>query len=132
MNHKMKIQKIYTQHSLAWSLKVGGHMGTLTSNQAARLANVKPVVFHRWIFGKLAAPMSKLEKIKKCAFGEFNRCHRKIKYYSQSQMADIDVIKARFIWKGMIFDQLRMTAKRRFCAKQMRIQRKSRFCPPLS
>lgn len=115
MKNKRKYKKLYTQHSLKWSLKIGDHLGTLTPYQAVKLVNTKPAIFHRWMSGKLAAPVSKLEKIKSCAFAEFRRRHRKTSRLKRVTASDVEVIKARFLWKNMIFDQLNMISKRKFC-----------------
>lgn len=115
MKNKRKYKKLYTQHSLKWSLKIGDHLGTLTPYQAVKLVNTKPAIFHRWMSGKLAAPVNKLEKIKSCAFAEFRRRHRKTSRLKRVTASDVEVIKARFLWKNMIFDQLNMISKRRFC-----------------
>lgn len=123
VKNKIILKKLYTQHSLEWSLKVGNHLGTLTRYQAMRLVNVKPVTFHRWLSGKLAAPENKLEKIKSCAFADFRRRPRKIAHLSRVAEADVEVIKAKFLWKNMLFDQLHMTAKRRYCAGLTRLHR---------
>jgi hypothetical protein len=115
MKNKRKYKKLYTQHSLNWSLKIGDHLGTLTPHQAVRLVNTKPVIFHRWLSGKLAAPVNKLEKIKSCAFAEFRRRHRKVSRLQRITISDVELIKAKFLWKNMIFDQMNMITKRRFC-----------------
>lgn len=115
MKNKGNYKKLYTQHSLKWSLKIGDHLGTLTPYQAVKLVNTKPAIFHRWMTGKLAAPVNKLEKIKSCAFAEFRRRHRKTSRLKRVTASDLEVIKARFLWKNMIFDQLNMISKRRFC-----------------
>ena len=115
MKNKRKYKKLYTQNSLKWSLKIGDYLGTLTPHQAVRLVNAKPAIFHRWMSGKLAAPVSKLEKIKSCAFAEFRRRHRKASRLQQVTASDVEVIKAKFLWKNMIFDQMNMITKRRFC-----------------
>lgn len=115
MKNKRKYKKLYTQHSLKWSLKIGDYLGTLTPHQAVRLVNAKPAMFHRWMSGKLAAPVSKLEKIKSCAFAEFRRRHRKVSRWQRVTTSDVEVIKARFLWKNMLFDQMNMITKRRFC-----------------
>lgn len=115
MKNKRKYKKLYTQHSLKWSLKIGDYLGTLTPHQAVRLVNAKPAIFHRWMSGKLAAPVSKLEKIKSCAFAEFRRRHRKASRLKRVTASDVEVIKAKFLWKNMIFDQMNMITKRRFC-----------------
>lgn len=123
MKNKRKYKKLYTQHSLKWSLKIGDHLGTLTPSQAVRLANTKPVIFHRWVSGKLAAPVSKLEKIKSCAFAEFRRRHRKATRLNRVTASDLEVLKARFLWKNMIFDQMNMISKHRFCIGLKRLYR---------
>jgi hypothetical protein len=115
MKNKRKYKKLYTQQSLKWSLKIGDYLGTLTPHQAVKLVNTKPAIFHRWMSGKLAAPVNKLEKIKSCAFAEFRRRHRKALRLQRITASDVEVIKAKFLWKNMIFDQMNMITKRRFC-----------------
>lgn len=123
MDNKIRLKKLYTQHSLQWSLKVGSQLGTLTRDQAVKLVNVKPVIFHRWISGKLAAPAIKLDKIKRCAFAELRRPYKKTRRLNQETESDIEIMKAKFLWKNMIFDQLHMVAKRRFCAGLKKVYR---------
>lgn len=121
--NKIKLKKLHTQHSLKWSLKIGAHLGTLTRYQAIQLVNVKPAIFHRWISGKLAAPASKLERIKHRAFAKLRRKHRKAVNFTWMTEFDEELMKARFLWKNMLFDQLNMAAKRRFCARLKRIDK---------
>lgn len=90
MNHKKELEKIFTQQSLKWSLNVGYQMQTLTHHQAMRLLEVKPMIFHRWLNGKLAAPINKLDLIKRCAYGDLNRPYRRIKYFAQLTMPDVE------------------------------------------
>lgn len=123
MDNKIKFKKIYTQYSLKWSLKIGSHLGTLTRDQAPKLVNVKPAIFHRWISGKLAAPVSKLDKIKSCAFAEFRRRHRRVMPLKPVSESDLEVMQAKFVWKNMIFDQMSMNAKRRFCSRLKKLYR---------
>lgn len=123
MINKRKYKKIYTQQSLKWSLKIGEHLGTLTPYQAVRLVNTKPSIFNRWLTGKLAAPASKLEKIKSFAFDKFKRGYRKASRLKRVTASDVEVIKAKFLWKNMIFDQMNMNAKRRFCARLKKLNR---------
>ncbi|MGP1718185.1 MAG: hypothetical protein ACTS9Y_13475 [Methylophilus sp.] len=117
MQNKSRVEKIHTQHSLNWSLKIGKYLGTLNLQKAIKLANVKPVVFHRWISGALAAPANKLERIKHHAFAVTRRKPRKQLNQLKINDTDEQTIRARFVWKQMIFDQLRMVAKRRFCIR---------------
>jgi hypothetical protein len=116
-----RIAKLHTQHSLEWSLKIGGYLGTLNRQKAIKLVNVKPVVFHRWISGALAAPAEKLDIIKQYAYAALRTRQRKRR--KQPQIADTSeqIIRAQFAWKQLIFDQLRVVAKRRYC-KRMKMQ----------
>ncbi|MGQ2966664.1 hypothetical protein [Methylophilus sp.] len=121
MQNKSRIEKLQTQYSLEWSLKIGAYLGTLNLHQAIKVANVKPAIFHRWISGSLAAPADKLDSIKQHAYAALRTPQRKRR--KQHQIADTNeqVIKAQFVWKQLIFDQLRVVAKRRFCTR-MKIQ----------
>jgi hypothetical protein len=121
MRNKSRIEKLQTQYSLEWSLKIGAYLGTLTLQKAIKLAEVKPAIFHRWLIGALAAPASKLDRIKQHAYAALRTVQRKRR--KQHHVADTDeqVIKAQFLWKQLIFDQLRVVAKRRFCTR-MKIQ----------
>jgi hypothetical protein len=123
MNNKTKMRKLQTQYSLQWSLKIGDHLGTLDSQKAIKLANVKPAIFQRWISGKLAAPNNKLERIKHCAFDTVRKRHRKIPNLKLENELDEEIIKARLLWKSMIFDQLNTVAKRRFCTGLKKLHR---------
>ncbi|HSH88087.1 MAG TPA: hypothetical protein VK958_12645 [Methylophilus sp.] len=114
MNNKNKIKKLHTQCLLNWSLKVGDQLGTLSKPKAIKLANVKPAVFHRWKSGKLAAPSCKLNRIKHHAFATLRIRHRKKLNLCLAVGLDEEMIRAQFLWKNMIFDQLSMVAKRRF------------------
>lgn len=117
MKHTRKMRKLHTQYSLQWSLKVGHHLGTLNHHKAIKLVNVKPSIFHRWMSGKLAAPKVKLDRIKCYAFDAFRKRHRKSANLGLPVAElDEDMIRARYLWKSMLFDQLNMVAKRRFCA----------------
>jgi hypothetical protein len=114
MKNKIKIKKLHTQCLLNWSLKVGDQLGTLSKPKAIKLANVKPAVFQRWVSGKMVAPSCKLSRIKHHAFATFRIRHRKKLNQCMAVDLDEEVIKAQFLWKNMIFDQLSMAAKRRF------------------
>jgi hypothetical protein len=120
-----RIAKLHTQYSLEWSLKIGGYLGTLTRQKAIKLVNVKPVVFHRWISGALVAPADKLDHIKQYAYAALRARQRKRPKQNQIADTDAQVIKAQFVWKQLIFDQLRVVAKRRFC-KHMKMQYRER------
>lgn len=123
MRNKNNIKKLHTQYSLKWSLKVGKQLGTLNLQQAMQLAKVKPAIFHRWVSGILAAPPMQLDRIKYYAFATSRRKHRK--QLSQYKITNIDeeIMTARLLWKHMIFDELRMVAKRRFCTSIKKIHR---------
>lgn len=123
MGYATTFKKIHTKYSLNWSLKIGSHLGTLDYYQAARLANVKPAIFHRWVSGKLAAPVKKLDKIKCCAFDEFPRRHRRATRLTQVTQSDIEAIKAKYLWKNVIFDQMNMKAKQKFCTRLKKLYR---------
>jgi hypothetical protein len=112
-----RIAKLHTQHSLQWSLKIGGYLGTLNRQKAIKLVNVKPVVFHRWISGALAAPANKLHHIKQHAYAALRARQRKRGKQPQTADTNEQVIRAQFAWKQLIFDLLRVIAKRRFCAR---------------
>lgn len=114
---------MHTQYSLNWSLKVGAQLGTLDLNRAIQLAHVKPAIFHRWVSGLLAAPSYKLERIKYEAFAISKKKHRKQFKQHKITNGDEEIITARLFWKQMIFDQLRMVAKRRFCNHLKKIYR---------
>jgi dsDNA-specific endonuclease/ATPase MutS2 len=115
--NKNRIEKLQTQYSLEWSLKIGEYLGTLTLQKAIKLANVRPDIFHRWLSGGLAAPAEKLDIIKQHAYAALRTRQRKRP--KQHQIADTNeqVIRAQFAWKQLIFDQLRVVAKRRFCTR---------------
>ncbi len=121
--NKTKIKKLHTQYLLNWSLKVGDQLGTLNRHKAIQLANVKPAVFNRWASGKLAAPSCKLNRIKHHAFSTFRVRHRKKVNQCFATEMDPETIKARFLWKSMIFDQLSMVAKHRFCSGLKKLYR---------
>lgn len=123
LKNKSRIKKLHTQYSLNWSLEVGTQLGTLNLDQAIQLANVKPAIFHRWISGTLAAPTYKLDRIKYHAFATSKRKHRKQLNQHKIAKVDEEIIIARLLWKQMIFDQLRMVAKRRFCYRLKKIYR---------
>lgn len=123
MRSKIKARKLHTQYSLQWSLKVGDHLGTLNRGTAIKLVNVKPVIFYRWISGKLVAPANKLERIKCHAFATANKQYRKVTYRKPRTEWNEEMIRARFLWKSMIFDQLSMVGKRRFCDGVKKIYR---------
>jgi len=117
MKKTRKVKQLQTQYSLQWSLKVGHYLGTLNHHKAIKLVNVKPVIFHRWISGKLAAPENKLGKIRYYAFDTFRKRHRKLMSMTLSaEELNEEALRARFLWKIMLFDQLSVVAKRRFCA----------------
>lgn len=123
MKNKTKIKKLHTQYSLQWSLKVGDQLGTLNMHKAIQLAKVKPIIFQRWVSGKLAAPVNKLDQIKHHAFAIIRQKHRKKINHTLLIEEDEEIIKARFLWKNMIFDQLGMVAKRRFCTGLKKLHR---------
>ena len=120
MNTRKRIRKLHTQHSLQWSLKIGHHLRTINQQKAIQLANVNPTTFHRWISGKLIAPVIKLDKIKHHALALPKRKHRKIVRLKLTTAFDEETLRAKFLWRHMIFDQLGMRAKRRFCEKLRR------------
>jgi hypothetical protein len=117
MRNKSRIEKLQTQYSLKWSLKIGAYLGTLTRQKAIKLADVKPAIFQRWLFGALVAPASKLDRIKQHAYAALRTGPRKRRKQHQGADTDEQVIKAQFLWKQLIFDQLREVAKRRFCTR---------------
>ncbi len=95
----------------------------IMKNNAIRLANVKPAVFHRWVSGKAAAPSCKLNCIKHHAFATLRIKHRKKLNQCLDVGLDEEIIKAQFLWKNMIFDQLSMVAKRRFFSGLKKVYR---------
>jgi hypothetical protein len=123
MKNKIKIKKLHTKCLLNWSLKVGDQLGTLNKHKAIKLANVKPAVFHRWVSGKVAAPSCTLNRIKHHAFATLRIRHRKKLNQCLAVGLDEEIIKAQFLWKNMIFDQLSMPAKRRFFTGLKKVHR---------
>ncbi|WP_379055701.1 hypothetical protein [Methylophilus luteus] len=121
MRNKSRIEKLQTQYSLEWSLKIGAYLGTLTRQKAIKLADVKPAIFQRWLFGALAAPADKLNRIKQHAYAALRTRQRKKRKQHQVAHTNEQIIKTQFLWKQLIFDQLRVVAKRRFCTR-MKIQ----------
>lgn len=70
MNNKKARSHFATRSALGWFLDVGFHYGTLTENQARKLAAVNRTTFDRWLRGESSAPAATLELIRMYAFGE--------------------------------------------------------------
>lgn len=117
MQHKSALIKINSRLTLLWYVKVGEHLKTLRMQQLPQLIDVKPVIVQRWVNGKLAVPNQELHKIKTIALSPYRKQTRKKNMEIEKRLPDEARIRAKFAWKTMIFDQMNIHAKRRFCER---------------
>jgi hypothetical protein len=119
MQDKNRLKKLHTQYSLIWCLKIGEYLGTLSINELRQLLDVKPETIERWLSGKQAAPVIKLNIIKKRAFAPYRigHSHSVLRSYANQATLDAELVETKYLWKMMLFDEMSTLTKRRYCKR---------------
>lgn len=119
MGNKKQLKKLHSQYTLLWCLKVGEFLGTLNTDTICRYVNIKPVVLQRWLSGKQPPPESVLNIIKVRTFASA-RIHKRqhvLREYPCDVAFQPDLIETKYLWKLMLFDEMNLLTKRRFCRR---------------
>lgn len=119
MQNRKPLKKLHTQYTLLWCLKVGDYLGTLDPHTINRELNIKPAMFQRWLSGMQMPPEVVLNKIKIRAFAPYRIHQRKkvLRAYPCDAAYQPDLIETKYLWKLMLFDEMNMLTKSRFCKR---------------
>jgi hypothetical protein len=119
MGNKKQLKKLHSQYTLLWCLKVGEFLGTLNTDKICAYVNIKPVVLQRWLSGKQTPPEAVLNRIKVRTFASA-RIHRRkhvLREYPCDVAYQAELIETKYLWKLMLFDEMNLLTKRRFCRR---------------
>jgi len=119
MQDKQRLNKLHTQYTLIWCLKIGEYLGTLNIHALGRLLDVKSDILRRWMAGKQVAPEVKLSSIKTHALAPYRSGHRKKmpRSTATANVLNADLIETKYLWRIMLFDEMSIQTKRRYCKR---------------
>lgn len=116
MHHRNQARTSRTQHILKWCLKIGTYQGTLSTAKLPRKLGVKRTTLTRWLNGSLAVPENILQNIRHCAVAPYRTLSLRSVIIKQPRLPE-QLIATNYEWMTMIFEQMNILSKRKFCNK---------------